>query len=123
MKLPVSTPALGLAISGLLISAFCCFALVTLALTGDFQAFEPPVLEGTVAYSRGVSIGEAQFRWVAAGVLVLAVLVLLNAFCLVVVKDGLNLTQLPEDVDAVSMTSTTFGILPIMVIFSLWFPY
>ncbi|WP_017519974.1 hypothetical protein ACQCLI_32065 (plasmid) [Pseudomonas nitroreducens] len=123
MKLPVSAPALGLAISGLLISAFCCFALVTLALTGDFQAFDPPVLEGTVAYSRGVSLGEAQFRWVAAGGLVLAVLVLLNAFCLVVVKDGLNLTQLPKDVDAVSMTSTTFGILPIMVIFSLWFPH
>lgn len=122
MKLPVSAPALGLAISGLVIAAFCCFALVTLAMTGDFQAFDPPILDGTVAYSRGVSLEQAQLRWIAAGSLVLVVMVLLNVFCLAVVKDGLNLPGQPRDADAVSMTSTALGILPIMIIFSIWFP-
>ncbi|HHX6290037.1 TPA: hypothetical protein ACVGJS_003623 [Pseudomonas aeruginosa] len=122
MKLPVSAPAIGLAISGLVIAAFCSFALVTLAMTGDFQAFEPPILDGSVAYSRGVSLEQARLRWIAAGGLVLVVMVLLNVFCLAVVKDGLNLPELPGDADAASMTSTALGILPIMIIFSIWFP-
>lgn len=100
-----------------MIAAFCCFALVTLAMTGDFQAFEPPILGGTVAYSRG-----ARLRWIAAGGLVLVVMVLVNVSCLAVVNEGLNLPELPRDADAASMTSTALGILPIMIIFSIWFP-